>query len=152
MLRSLNNNIAQRSKTIAKNAAMQYSKAMNKVKSARTSTSDAPQSPGDDEDRGNATQFEPRLDFEILGVRTRDVTIAMSENINGRAREDDSFNLDGVGICIQKSERVGEVGVHVIEIHPTGTAAAGGNVYVCVCTRANVRVCVSSATTLVGPR
>eukprot|EP00041_Stephanoeca_diplocostata_P037688 m.1437459 g.1437459 ORF g.1437459 m.1437459 type:complete len:1923 (-) comp25087_c0_seq5:150-5918(-) len=130
MLRSLNNNIAQRSKTIAKNAAKQYSKAMNKVKNARNSSSEVSSPGAEDDDRGNTAQFEPRLDFEILGVRTRDVTIAMSDSVNGRAREDDSFNLDGVGICIQKSERAGEVGVLVIEIHPTGTAAAGGNVYV----------------------
>ena len=70
--------------------------------------------------------FQPSLDWEVLGVRTREITLS-AEPLPSDGSGDDCNRF---GITVGEGRREADVGVHIVAIDNTGPAAAVGRVYV----------------------
>jgi hypothetical protein len=77
--------------------------------------------------------FQPSLDWEVLGVRTRDIMLtagAGSPQRGGGGSGGDDDNSNRFGITIGEGRRDTDAGAHIVAIDNTGPAAALGRVYV----------------------
>eukprot|EP00035_Acanthoeca_spectabilis_P014357 m.273544 g.273544 ORF g.273544 m.273544 type:complete len:1823 (+) comp16120_c0_seq1:228-5696(+) len=119
------NSLKRGSKMLAAGAKKKYSetarKAFIKAKAAmKNKAIDGAGTEGGPE--FDPESFEPKFDFEVLGVRTRDVILTENTSAN---RDEGRF-----GVTVAGGHRDTDIGVQIVGISNVGSAAALGNVYV----------------------